>query len=82
MLEVRPILDQWEWKLYSVDKFSTHHKNKITILITVKYGFETGFFIIFWRKHMVNALKVFGPEITLAVKQFGTLALQNDGLHK
>ena len=31
---------------------------------------------------MANALKVFGPEITLTVKQFGTLALQNDDLHK
>lgn len=52
-------------------------------MITVKYGFEKGFFYYFFgRKHMANALKVFGPEITLTVKQFGTLALQNDDLHK
>lgn len=31
---------------------------------------------------MANALKLFGPEITLTVKQFGTLTLQNDDLHK
>ena len=31
---------------------------------------------------MAKALKVFGPEITLTVKQFGTLAVQNDDLHK
>ena len=38
--------------------------------------------LFFGRKHMANALKLFGPEITLTVKQFGTLTLQNDDLHK
>jgi len=31
---------------------------------------------------MANDVKVFGPEITITVKQFWTLALQNDDLHK
>ena len=38
MLQVRLILGQLARKLNSVNKFSTHHRNKVIILITVKYG--------------------------------------------
>lgn len=31
---------------------------------------------------MANALKIFCSEITLTVKQFGTLTLQNDDFHR
>jgi hypothetical protein len=49
--DVCPILGQWARKLHSFNKFSTHHKNRVIILITVKCGFANGFFkIIFGTK--------------------------------